>query len=152
MTWSEYKKTNTIKYLISSTPGGRVNYISSGRTGRISDVLLAESCNFLDVLKSGKNILADRGFKHIEQVLLQQGVKLLRPPSVSADSKLTKKEAKQTKEICSLRIHTERVIRRVREFGMLEAHTAINLNLVPILDETLIKACALIHLQGSLIK
>lgn len=152
LTWSEYKKTNTIKYLISSTPDGLVNYISPGYTGRISDVLLVENCNFLDGLEPGTHILADRGFKHIEQVLLQRGVKLLRPPSVPAGSKLTKKEARQTKEIASLRIHIERVIRRVREFAMLEAHSAINLNLVPILDETLIIACALINLQGSLIK
>lgn len=36
-TWSEYKKCNTLKYLISGTPHGFINFISSGYGGRITD-------------------------------------------------------------------------------------------------------------------
>ena len=63
-------------------------------------------------------ILTDRRFKHIEQLLQEKEIQLLRPPSVATGSKLSKKEARQTKEIASLRIHEDRVIRRVREFSM----------------------------------
>ncbi|XP_030039710.2 uncharacterized protein LOC115455167 [Manduca sexta] len=152
LTWSEYKKANTIKYLISSTPDGVINYISPGYSGRISDVCLVESCNFLDHLEPGAIILADRGFKHIEQLLLQKGCSLVRPPSVSAKSNLTKVEARKTKEIASLRIHIERVIRRIREFSMLKPHSVVNTNLIKLLDDCIIIACALINLQSSLIK
>ena len=37
LTWSEYKKCNTIKYLISSTPDGTINFISEGFGGRTTD-------------------------------------------------------------------------------------------------------------------
>ncbi|CAH2094798.1 unnamed protein product [Euphydryas editha] len=82
LTWSEYKKTNTIKYLISSTPNGLVNYISQGYGGRISDVCLVENCGFLNSLPIGAHVMADRGFKHIETLLLGIQCKLIRPPSI----------------------------------------------------------------------
>ncbi|CAH2104027.1 unnamed protein product [Euphydryas editha] len=84
LTWSEYKKGNTVKYLISCTPNGLVNYVSQGFGGRTSDVTIVENCNFLKGLQQGTCILADRGFKHLEQILHEKGMKLLRPPSVHA--------------------------------------------------------------------
>ncbi|CAH2087061.1 unnamed protein product [Euphydryas editha] len=129
LTWSEYKKGNTIKYLISSTPNGLVNYISSGYGGRISDTLLVENCEFLEQLEPESWVLADRGFKHIEQLLIQKKCHLLRPPSVNQGAKLSKKEAHQTKQIASLRIFTLRGV----------------------LDECVIIACALINLQDPIV-
>lgn len=152
LTWSEYKKANTYKYLISCTPDGLVSFVSSGYGGRISDINLLEHSKFLDSLEPNSYILADRGFKHIEMYLQQRGFTLLRPPSVARGLKLTKNEANQTKQIASLRIHVERVIRRIREFSILKPHSVVNSNLLHILDFCVITACALINLQDSLIK
>lgn len=41
LTWSEYKKCNRLKYLISSTPDGFINFVS-GFNGRCSDVLIVK--------------------------------------------------------------------------------------------------------------
>ncbi|XP_041988815.1 uncharacterized protein LOC121740242 [Aricia agestis] len=152
LTWSEYKKTNTIKYLVSCTPDGLVNFVSNGYAGRVSDVNLLEQSKFLECLQPGSYILADRGFKSIESLLSQKGFALLRPPSVHTGTKLSKKEVKQTKQIASLRIHIERVIRRLREFSILKMHTVVNSNLIGMLDLCIKTACALINLQDSLIK
>lgn len=152
LTWSEYKKANTIKYLISCTPNGLVNYISEGFGGRTTDTCLVESCDFVKTLDKGMVVMADRGFKHVEQFLLKSGVQLVRPPSVQSGVKLSKVEAKQTKQIASLRIHVERVIRRLREFNMLRPHACVNINFLKILDDIISIACALINLQDSLIK
>lgn len=152
LTWSEYKKGNTVKYLISCTPNGLINYISPGFGGRASDVTIVENCNFLDSLEPGTVILADRGFKHVEQTLSKKGIKLLRPPSVPSGTKLSKEEVRQTKVIASLRIHVERVIRRIREFSMLKQHSVINKNFLRVLDNIIVIACALINIQDSLIK
>lgn len=152
LTWSEYKKANTIKYLISCTPSGLVNYISPGFGGRITDTCLVETCDFIQCLDKGMHVMADRGFKHIEQYLQKSGVQLVRPPSVKTGVKLNKCEAKQTKQIASLRIHVERVIRRLREFHMLKPHACINMNFVKILDDIITIACSLVNLQDSLIK
>ncbi|XP_030031027.1 uncharacterized protein LOC115447884 isoform X2 [Manduca sexta] len=152
LTWSDYKKTNTIKYLISYTPDGLVNFVSNGYAGRISDVNLLENSKFLECLQPGACILADRGFKHLELYLSQKGFVLLRPPSVPTGIKLSKADVKQTKQIASLRIHVERVIQRLREFGMLKLHSVVNNNLIGMLDLCIRTACALINLQDALSK
>ncbi|KAF9793582.1 hypothetical protein SFRURICE_021599 [Spodoptera frugiperda] len=94
----------------------------------------------------------NRGFKHVEQYLKKSNITLVRPPSVETGVKMSKSQAKLTKQIASLRIHVERVIRRLREFYMLKPHACVNLKHVKILDEIVIIACALINLQDSLVK
>lgn len=123
-----------------------------GYGGRVTDTSLVESCDFIRYLQPGMCVMADRGFKHVEQYLRKEGIKLVRPPSVVTGAKLSKGEVKETKQIASLRIHIERVIRRLREFNMLKPHACVNLHLVKALDEVIVIACALINLQDSLIK
>lgn len=152
LSWSDYKKANSMNYLVSCTPNGLVNYISLGYGGRITDTCLVETCNFIDFLQPKMCVMADRGFKHVEVCLRKMGVQLVRPPSVVSGAKLTKSEAKETKQIASLRIHIERVIRRLRESHMLKPHACLNLSFVKVLDDVLIIACGLINLQDSLLK
>ncbi|XP_046959359.1 uncharacterized protein LOC124536708 [Vanessa cardui] len=152
LSWSDYKKANTIKYLVSCTPNGLINYISNGYGGRITDTCIVETSDFSKCLQPGMWVMADRGFKHIEVYLRQMGVRLVRPPSVVSGAKLTKAEAKETKQIASLRIHVERLIRRIREFNMLKPHACLNLSLVKVLDEVITIACGLINVQDALIK
>ncbi len=116
--------------MISSTPNGLVNYISPGFGGRVTDTCLVETCDFLQSLTRGMCVMADRGFKHVEQYLNRAGVHLVRPPSVATGTKLTKTKARQTKQIASLRIHIERVIRRLRQFYMLKPHACVNKNFI----------------------
>ncbi|CAK1577901.1 unnamed protein product [Parnassius mnemosyne] len=68
------------------------------------------------------------------------------------DLLLIKDEMRQTKKIASLRIHVERVIRRIREFGMLKMHSVININQIGMLDMSITTTGALINLQNALIK
>lgn len=65
LTWSEYKKTNTMKYVISATPDGTISFILRGFGGRASDQCILENCGFLDMLRPGTVVIADRGFKII---------------------------------------------------------------------------------------
>lgn len=152
LSWSEYKKANTIKYLVSCTPNGLVNYISPGYGGRVTDTCLVETCDFIKCLEPGMCVMADRGFKHVETYLLKHGVKLMRPPSVVTGAKLSKTEVRETKQIASLRIHVERVIRRLREFRILKPHACVNHSIVKVLDDIITVACGLINLQDSLVK
>lgn len=152
LSWSEYKKCNTLKYLISCTPDGLINYISKGYSGRITDVNLVEECGYLNFLCAGMEIMADRGFKHVEQLLIRKKCKLVRPPSVFSSTKPTKKEVMESKRIASLRIHVESVIRRIREYKFLELHATIDNHLIPYTDHVITISSALINLQGPLIK
>lgn len=152
LTWSQYKSCNTIKYLISATPDGFINFVSEGYGGRISDMYLVEQSGYLEVIPAYSTILADRGFKHLESHLLTKSVKVLRPPSVLKDTKMTKTEVLDTKILASLRIHIERVIRRVRLFKMLKPHAVVNNKLINVLDDAVIVACGLINLQSPVIR
>jgi hypothetical protein len=150
--WSQYKSCNTLKYLIACCPNGFISFISKGIGGRVSDKAITELSRFADILPPRAVVLADRGFKGIETLLSQRHVKLLRPPSVSSKETPTKMEVIQTKVIASLRIHVERVIRRIREFAFLKPHSVVNHNHVKYVDEAVLIACGLVNLQGNIIK
>lgn len=72
LTWSEYKKCNTIKYLISSSPDGKINFISKGYGGRISDCVLFEECGIMDKIPENSAVMADRGFKQIDYCIIEK--------------------------------------------------------------------------------
>lgn len=152
LTWSDYKKCNTIKYLISSTPDGLINFVSKGYGGRTSDVAIFEDCGFLNELPENSVIMADRGFKKIETFLHKKNCTLIRPPSVANKEKMSKDDVLLTKRIASVRIHIERVIKRIRDFKLLSPHATVNLSLVQKLDHVIIIACAIINLQSPIIK
>lgn len=97
-------------------------------------------------------IMADRGFKHIERLLSERQCKLVRPPSVSEGTILQESDTKTAKQIAALRIQIERVIKRIREFKMVETHSRINLHYLGLLDEIMIIVCGIINTQGPLIK
>lgn len=152
MTWSEYKKCNSVKYLISVTPAGLINFISCGRPGRCSDMELLRGSGYLDCLKPGVSVLADRGFKEVESDLVAKGCYLTRPASVAKNEKLPSKEVFSMKVIAGLRIHVERVIRRVRVFKILEMHSCVPLSMIDLMDDIVKIVCGLVNLQQSVIK
>nr|XP_018906657.1 PREDICTED: uncharacterized protein LOC109036751 [Bemisia tabaci] len=151
-TWSSYKDCNTVKYLISMTPDGLVNFVSRGYTGRVSDLAIVRKSGFMDVLREGTVVMTDRGFKEVEAELRKKKCILVRPPSVAKDTKHTEEEVKLTKSVASLRIHIERAIRRVREYKFLEPHSTINHNSLGIINHAVNIGCALVNLQGPLIR
>lgn len=152
LTWSQYKKCNTLKYLISCTPDGLVNFISDGYGGRATDVMIVQDCNYLQCLPPNKAVMADRGFKDLSRLLEVKKCTLIRPPSVSKSTPSTKDEVKLSKQIAALRIHVERVINRLREFHMLLPHACVDHNLISIIDHVIIVACGLVNMQDVLIK
>lgn len=152
LTWSQYKKCNTLKYLISCTPDGLVTFISCGYGGRATDAMVVEDCGFLECLPPKVAVMADRGFKDISRMLAKKHCNLIRPPSVFKSTPCTKGDVRESKRIAALRIHVERVISRLREFHMLLPHACVDHNLISIMDEVTIVACGLINMQDSLIK
>lgn len=150
LTWSEYKSCNTMKYLISITPDGLINFISEGYGGRASDSIIFEDCGFLNLLPKNSAVMADRGFKNVAHLLQQKECTLIRPPSVSTKVTPTKSEVLETKKIAALRIHVERAIGRLRNFGFLIPHATVDLKHVDLLDYVMMTACGIVNLHNSL--
>ena len=152
LTWSKYKKANTFKYTISSTPDVFINFVSIGYGGRITDTLLFEKCKILDILPEGCGVIADRGFEHIQSVLNKNKCILIRPLSVSMTRNPTKEEVLLSKSIARVRIHIEGVIRRIREFNIFKPHACVNNSLIPFIDDCVAIAAGLCNLQDSIIR
>ncbi|KAJ8952444.1 hypothetical protein NQ314_007555 [Rhamnusium bicolor] len=72
MTWSDYKKCNTLKFLISSTPDGMITFISGAFGGRASDKEIISQSNFFNELPNACAVMADRGFKEIDFMLAKK--------------------------------------------------------------------------------
>jgi len=53
----------------------------------------------------------------------------------------------ETRRIASLRIHVEKVIRRLREFNILKLHSTIHHELLHIVDDIIIVVGGLINIQ-----
>lgn len=70
-TFSKYKGCNTIKYLLCVTPDWLICYVSKGFGGRSSDLAITTACKLHKSLRAKMSVLADRGFKGIESVLLK---------------------------------------------------------------------------------
>jgi len=66
---------------------------------------------------------------------------------VSSDKILSKAEVLETKRIASLRIHIERVIRRIRKFSILKPHSNIHHRTLDSIDDMITMTAALINLQ-----
>lgn len=69
-TYSNYKKHNTIKVLIGISPTGSITFISKAWGGRASDKLITQKSGFLDFVRYGDVIMADRGFNVSDELAL----------------------------------------------------------------------------------
>lgn len=73
--------------MISITPDGLINIISEGYGRCTPDSKIFEVGGFLEKLTQRSILITDMGFKHISLLLEQHGCTLLKPPSVSSNSK-----------------------------------------------------------------
>ena len=61
-TFSSYKQHNTFKLLVSITPTGAFNFVSNLWGGNVSDRYITQHSGFLDNIRPGDEVMADRGF------------------------------------------------------------------------------------------
>ncbi|KAJ6639438.1 hypothetical protein Bhyg_12183, partial [Pseudolycoriella hygida] len=125
LSYSSYKHSNTIKFLIAATPDGLISFISKGFTGRVTDNEIVKRSGFLEFIKENMEVLADRGFKDIAPDIMSKGGVLLKPPSTTAGIVFTAEEAKHCKTVAAIRIHIERVIRKLRYFAFLKPQNSL---------------------------
>lgn len=156
-TWSQYKGSNTAKYLIGIAPQGIVNFISEGWGGRCSDRHITEHCGLLDNLLPGDVVLADRGFNVSESVGFYCA-KLHVPAFTKGKKQLSAADVLSTRKLANVRIHVERVIGLIRnKYVILKATLPIDYvisrqgdNLTP-LDKIVTVCCGLSNLCPSIV-
>ena len=147
MTWSNYKHTNTIKYLMGISPAGAVTFLSHGWGGRVSDKVITIESGFLDFLENGDSVLADRGFL-IQDELATRGA-VLTIPSFTKGKQQLSAEVARSRKIANVRIHVERVIGRLRTYKIL--NSTIPISQVDLLNDVMIIVSALVNLNKSVV-
>lgn len=146
--WSNYKHHNTAKFLIGCTPNGAVSFVSELYVGSISDVELTKVSGYVDTLKSGVSIMADRGFT-IRDILLEKGATLNIPPFMDGGRQFSREEIHHGRSIAALRIHVERVIGRIKNYSILKGTLPISMIR---LANSIVSVCAwLTNFQPTLI-
>ncbi|XP_033726625.1 uncharacterized protein LOC117341433 [Pecten maximus] len=124
-TWSNYKHHNTYKVLVGVSPNGVVTFVSELWGGRVSDKMITKESGVLDLLESGDNVMADRGFEIAD--ILPAGVALNIPPFKGNRKQLSAKEVDDTMNIAAVRIHVERAIGRIKNYHILDGVLPLSL-------------------------
>ncbi len=109
--FSSYKSHCTFKGLIAMAPHGAVTFVSSLYAGSISDKELLKQSGIVSLLKSDMAIMVDKGFLVDDCV----PCKVYRPAYLSKREQMSADEVKETQSIAWLRVHVERLIRRVKQ-------------------------------------
>nr|XP_054760877.1 uncharacterized protein LOC129267165 [Lytechinus pictus] len=148
-TWSDYKKHNTVKFLVAIAPNGMISFLSHAWGGRASDVLITRKSGILELIDPGDVVLVDRGFL-IKEDLLLRGAKLEMPPPSKGKEQQTPGDVAKTKKIANARIHVERAIGRIKWFGILKE--TLPISLVPLIDDIVVVCAALVNLRSPLVK
>jgi len=114
VTWSDYKSHNTIKFLIGISPTGYITFLSDCYGGRASDRFICKDSCFYDLLDTYDEVMADRGFQIMEELLLNFCT-LSVPPGARLKSQMTSAEVKKAIN----RIKTFRIFKSVLPITML---------------------------------
>jgi hypothetical protein len=93
---ASFKHNNTIKYLVSITPSGAVNFISKGWGGRVSNKEIALKSGYIYKLSHGDEVLADRGFV-VSEELAAHAVTLRMPLFTLGKKQLSTMEVHKSK-------------------------------------------------------
>jgi len=147
--YSYYKSHQTAKYLVGIAPNGLITFLSSGYSGRASDLFIVKNSGFLDLVKPLDEIMADRGF-NIGDDLKRRGAKLIIPSFTRGKKQLNPSEVLTTRRIANSRIHVERAIGRIKSYRILNGNVPINQ--IPLLDDMMRVICILCNLKQKLIK
>ena len=124
--WSEYKHHYTFKALVAITPNGAISYVSPTYGGRATDIFIVKDSGFLDLLQPFDEVMADRGFK-IKEELMMRMASLCIPPSKAASMQMLPADVKKTSNIANVRIYVEQAIGRMKVFSILKHELPISL-------------------------
>lgn len=153
--YSDHKKGFTAKILIGITPGGFISFKSKVVGGRKSDSQLAIESGLMDLLEDGDTALADKNLfaddvidminKDSPEVkrIIDKGRKAiaLLPPFMD--------ETKENYKIPRVRLHSEKLMQRLRTFKILDKVPENSFNH---LDDILHMCCVLVNLQYPMTK
>ncbi|XDV13807.1 hypothetical protein PO909_002134, partial [Leuciscus waleckii] len=145
--FSTYKSHCTFKALIGMSPHGALTFVSALFEGSISDKEIFRHSGITSLLTPDMEVMVDKGFLIDELV----SGKVHRPAFMSKQDQMSEVDVLKTQAIARLRVHVERLIRRVKENKLFD--TVIPLSICGNINQLFTVACLLTNYQsGPLVK
>ena len=141
--YSQYKSHTTVKGMIGVSPHGAVTFVSTLYSGSISDKELFKQSGIIPLLDEDMAVMVDKGFTIDDLV----PGKVHRPPFLGKNSQLFREDVLATQEIARLRIHVERVIRRIKQNKLFDS--IIPLTIAGSINQLFAVACLLSNYQNK---
>lgn len=148
LSYSHYKGTHTMKFLIGITPSGLISYISPAYGGRATDKSIFNNEKLVEKLDPNDAVMVDKGVL-IEKECEEHLIKLIRPPFMSKREQLSKNDAIITADIARARIHVERAIQRIKIFKILSDQ--INWYMIPYIDDIMTIIAATVNMSRPIL-
>lgn len=148
-TWSNYKHSHTIKFLVGMNPNGAISFLSECWGGRVSDKHLTINSGLFDKINSGDVILADRGFI-VADYFAAKGAKLIVPDFVRGKKQLSPQKVMRSQKISNVRIHIERVIKQMKRFQIL--HSVIPIRFLNYINCVTVICAGLCNMSAAIVK
>ncbi|KAI2644889.1 hypothetical protein H4Q32_030933 [Labeo rohita] len=120
--YSNYKSHCTMKGLIGIAPHGPVTFVSQLYAGSVSDREIFKQCGITKRLTEDMAVMVDKGFLISDCV----NCKVYCPPFLSRGKQMPAHQVKETQAIARLRVHVERVIRRIKQNKLFDAPLLIS--------------------------
>uniref|UniRef100_A0A8C5CWV9 THAP-type domain-containing protein n=1 Tax=Gadus morhua TaxID=8049 RepID=A0A8C5CWV9_GADMO len=141
--YSQYKSHTTVKGMIGVSPHGAVTFVSTLYSGSISDKELFKQSGIIPLLDENMAVMVDKGFSIDDLV----PGKVHRPPFLGRNSQLSREDVLATQEIARLRIHVERVIRRIKQNKLFDSIIPLTIN--GSINQLFAVACLLSNYQNK---
>lgn len=146
-TYSHYKGTNTVKFLVSITPGGLISFVSDAYSGKSSDKFIFNSEKLIEKFEENDAIMVDKGFAILQEIT-EKGLILVRP-TFSKGGQFEKDEVIENTKVAVARVHVERVIQRLKIFSVLK--DKIDHNLLPYMSDIFFIISAITNLSPPIL-
>ncbi|XP_065110019.1 uncharacterized protein [Paramisgurnus dabryanus] len=145
--FSNYKSHCTFKAMVGMSPHGALTFVSALFEGSMSDREVFRQSGITSLLTPDMAIMVDKGF--LVEGLVPGPVH--RPAFLSKRAQMSQGEVLKTQSIARLRVHIERLIRRVKENKLFD--TTIPLSIAGSINQIFTVACLLSNYQnGPLVK
>ncbi|XP_030577988.1 uncharacterized protein LOC115774735 [Archocentrus centrarchus] len=141
--YSSYKSHCTMKALVGIAPHGAVTFISDLYGGSISDKELFKQSGIAEKLTEDMAVMVDKGFLISDCCKC----KVYCPPFLSKQKQMPAYQVKETQAIARLRVHVERVIRRIKQNKLFDG--IITLSHVYNINQLFAVACMLSNYQNT---
>ena len=126
-----------------------ISHVSLCYDGRASDKFIVQKCGFLNYVEAYDQIMADCGFKIMEDLMMFRA-SLDIPPSTKGKQQMLPTDVKDTSRIANARIYVEQAIGRMKHYKILRDELPITC--LPQCDDIVITYSALCNLLPPLVR